>query len=416
LRKFFELSQNKMHFKVKVTNKKGEVYERFVDAENKFAVFRQLKKDEEMLLHMDEVHEKGLHGEIKLPAFLNKRVKAHEKIIFARNLGAMLEAGLALSRALEVLERQSKNKELKRVVNLVGQDISKGNTLHDTLAKFPKVFSTLFVSMVKVGEESGSLADSLKGIALQMEKTYTLQKKVKGAMLYPGIIMGVMVVIGILMLIFVVPSLTAIFKELKVDLPLSTRVVIGVSDYMKAHYIIVLGGLVAIIFGFIAALRTPKGKRTFDYVVLKLPIVGQLVKETNAARTARTFSSLLAAGVDVVMASSITGEVLQNSYYKDVLHLAEIRIEKGDSVASVFSAHEDLYPPFVSEMIMVGEETGKLSSMLLGVANYYENEVEQKTKDMSTIIEPVLMVFIGGAVGFFAVSMITPTYSVLNNI
>jgi type IV pilus assembly protein PilC len=201
-----------------------------------------------------------------------------------------------------------------------------------------------------------------------------------------------------------------------VELPLTTRIVLGLSDLLKNHYILILIGMIVLGLSVRYGLKTSKGKRLGDWVALHLPAIGTIVKETNSARTARTFSSLLSSGVDVILAAQITKEVLQNSYYKDVLAESQKRIEKGEAIATVFEANENLYPPFVSEMISVGEETGKLAAMLLGVAVFYEDEVEQKTKDMSTIIEPFLMVFIGGAVGFFAVSMITPLYSVLNTI
>jgi type II secretory pathway component PulF len=170
------------------------------------------------------------------------------------------------------------------------------------------------------------------------------------------------------------------------------------------------------ITGFIYALKTKVGRRAFDFIVLRLPVISVIIKETNAAYTTRTLSSLLAAGVDLLQAVRITGEVLQNSYYKEVMVKTEQVVEKGEALSTVFVNESRLYPVFVGEMISVGEETGKLASMLIGVASFYENEVEQKTKDLSTIIEPILMVVIGGAVGFFAVSMITPMYSVMNNL
>lgn len=402
-----------MKYKVEVMNTEKKTSQKIVEASDKFALFRQIKKEGETLVSFTE--EKKSSGS-KFNFVLFKSVKATDRINFARNLGAMLEAGLALSRALAVLERQSKKKKLKRIVSDLNSYISKGTTLHEAMEHFPEMFTVLFISMVKVGEESGSLAEALKGVALQLEKTYVLQKKIKGAMIYPTIILGVMVLIGILMLMFVVPTLTVTFLELKVELPFSTRVVLGLSNLFKDHFILVGIGLVGLFALFTVGLKTPQGKRLSDYVSLHIPLISTLVKETNAARTARTFSSLLTAGVDVVLTAQITKDVLQNSYYKEVLAESEVHIQKGESIASVFEAHQDLYPPFVSEMVSVGEETGKLSSMLLGVAVFYENEVDQKTKDMSTVIEPFLMVFIGAAVGFFAVSMITPLYSVLNTL
>jgi len=402
-----------MKFKVHVLNSNNEAVERSVEAADKFALFRQVKKDAETLVSF-EVDKASSFSKYNITLFGG--VKMAEKINLARNLGAMLEAGLPLSRALGVVQRQSRNKVLTDTVAELSAAISRGVTFHDAMLQYPKVFSPLFVSMVKVGEESGSLAQSLKGVAIQMEKTYTLQKKLKGALIYPGIIFCVMIIIAVLMLIFVVPTLTATFQELNAPLPESTKIIILISNLLKDHYILFVVFVVALISGVTYALRTPWGKRANDFLAIHLPIISSVVIQSNAARTARTLSSLLSAGVDVVLATRITSDVLQNSYYKDILLETQKKVEKGDSIASVFMAHEKLYPPFVSEMISVGEETGKLAEMLLGVAVYYENEVEQQTKDMSTIIEPVLMVFIGAAVGFFAISIITPTYTVLNNI
>jgi type IV pilus assembly protein PilC len=328
----------------------------------------------------------------------------------------MLEAGLSLSRAVSVSERQTRNPKLKKVLADLNLAISGGKSFNEALSDHKEVFSPLFISMVKAGEESGSVAESLKHVALQMEKTYTIQKKVKGAMMYPGIILSVMVVIGILMMILVVPRLTKTFTDLKTDLPSSTKFVIWMSDFLTNHYI--AGVLIVITAGLSLyyASKTVAGKRAIDFVVLRIPVIGNIIKESNSARTARTLSSLLSAGVDLLVAVRITGEVLQNSYYKEVLKKTEGIVEKGEPLYTVFEKEEKLYPIFVSEMINVGEETGKLATMLFGVATFYENEVEQITKDMSTIIEPFLMVLIGLVVGFFAVSMIKPMYSVMNNI
>jgi type IV pilus assembly protein PilC len=280
------------------------------------------------------------------------------------------------------------------------------------LAKFSKVFPPLFVSMVKAGEESGGLADALSVIGKQMERAHTLKKKIKGALIYPSIIVGAMFIIGILMLMFVVPTLTQTFNELGVELPKSTQFVIAISNFLKNNTVMTFVLIVIFIAFLIAWLRSKKGKKIFDYIILRIPVISTLVKETNSARTARTLSSLLAAGVEVVNAISITGDVVQNSYYKEVLKNSEKYIQKGLPLSKSFTENEELYPIIVGEMIAVGEETGRLSDMLYQVAEFYEEEIDQKTKNMSTIIEPFLMIFIGIVVGFFAISMISPIYSI----
>ncbi|MBX9691512.1 MAG: type II secretion system F family protein, partial [Cyanobacteria bacterium] len=298
----------------------------------------------------------------------------------------------------------------------LGEEISRGVTLSDAMKLYPNVFSMLFISMVRAGEESGNLILALKNISNQMEKTYQLNKKVKGAMMYPAVIFCLMAVIGVLMMVYMVPTLTETFKGLGVKLPLSTRIIIAVSDAMKNYFLLMIGGVFGLAGGMYYALRTQKGKRASDYISLRIPVIGQIVKEVNAARTARTLSSLISSGVDIVIAIGVTREVIQNSYYKTILEDSERAIQKGEQISTIFLEHDDLYPLFVGEMLSVGEETGKIGDMLSGVATFYEDEVDQKTKDMSSIIEPVLMIIIGAAVGAFAISMLAPTYSLVDAI
>jgi len=394
-------------------NKDGSKYNGDIEAVNKSAFFNEFKKTGDTLV---SVKEKNKSGGGKTSFSLFSKIKTIDKIIFARNTANMLQAGLPLSRALGVAERQATKPKLKEIFKKLNVSISGGKTFYESLSEYPKIFPTVFISMVKSGEESGNLAQSLKDVSIQMEKTYLLQKKIKGAMMYPTIIFIVMVIVAFLMMIYVVPRLTKTFTDLKTDLPTSTKVIIFISDFLAQNAILSLVGLVAVIFGFFYFLKTSLGKKIMDSLVLRVPVISQIAIESNSAKTARTLSSLLSAGVDVVTAVKITGEVLQNGNYKRALKKLEAVVEKGDSMSSVFEKESKIYPAFVTEMVSVGEETGKLSEMLLGVATFYENEVDQKTKDLSTIIEPVLMVFIGGAVGFFAISMISPMYSVMNNI
>jgi len=253
-------------------------------------------------------------------------------------------------------------------------------------------------------------------VALQMDKTYRLQKKVKGAMIYPAVIISVMIIVGILMFIFVVPGITETFKELNTELPFSTQLIINISDFLTGHWFLTILILLGLIAGVYFGLKTVAGKLLRDGIVIKLPLVGDLIKEANAARVARTLSSLLMAGVPVAQSLDITKGIVNNHYYKQVVEEAAKIVEKGENISGVFMKNPNLYPTFVGEMMAVGEETGNMAAMLLEVAMFYENDVEERTKDLSTIIEPVLMVIIGAAVGFFALSMVTPIYSVMDNV
>jgi len=398
-------------YKYKAINKEGESYEKTIEVNDKGALYRHIKDEGGKVVDVQDVKFKKFS--YKKVASLFSTVSEQEKIMFAKNLGTMIEAGLSVSRVLSIMERQSKNPKLKSVITSVDTSISEGKTLNEALALFPNIFSSLFVSMVRAGEESGSLAESLRVVGSQMEKTYVLKKKVRGAFMYPAVILFVMVIIAIAMLIFVVPTLTSTFKELNVDLPITTQVVVWVSDLFRNNALFTIVGFALITLGGVVAFRTKRGKRVFDWTFLHVPVISGIVKQVNSARTARTLSSLLSSGVDMVVALSITADVLQNSYYKPIIKQAEERVQKGENISEVLSKYEHLYPIFVSEMVSVGEETGKLAEMLKNVAIFYEREVTQKTKDMSTIIEPFLMVFIGVAVGFFAVAMLSPMYSLV---
>jgi type IV pilus assembly protein PilC len=393
----------------------GEVYKAELEAKDRYDLYKIVKESGDEIVDIKEKREKGALTKgfnISLPFLHN--INTHEKIIFARNLGSMISAGLAMSRALSVMERQTKNKELKKILISLQKGISEGKTLSESMSQFKNVFSSIFISMVRAGEQSGTLAESLRIVGVQMDKSYALQRRIRGAMMYPGIIFIAMILIAILMLTYIVPTLMKTFSELKLALPMSTRFVLGASSMVRDHGVLVFSILAIVIGLLIVWSRRASGKKVFHYAYLKIPVIGEIVKEVNTARTARTLSSLLSSGVDMVEAMRITGDVVQNVYYKTVLEKAGETIKKGDVISKVFTENSKLYPIFLGEMMSVGEETGKISEMLMGVAVFYEDDVEQKTKDMSTVIEPFLMVVIGAFVGFFAIAMISPMYSLVN--
>lgn len=407
-----------MKFRYIATDSDGKETAGVVSVEDRYEVYAKVRALGLEVVSVEEVRGFSLGSGFsmdKVNVFLS-RVKQDELVMLTRNLGAMLAAGLALSRAISVIGRQSKNPKLKAVTKDLEDRINSGEQFFEALARHPKVFDNLYISMVRAGEESGQLSETLQTLSVQMERSSNLKKKIKGAMIYPSIVITVMIGIGVLMMIFVMPSITKTFVDMGVDLPMTTKILIATSDFMSNNPVLVLGGLIGSIAGFLYSLRTNWGKRIFHWVIIRLPIIGTMVKETNAARTARTLSSLLGSGVDVILSLNITEDVLQNVYYKPILADAAQRVEKGTPLSKAFIEREDLYPILVGEMILVGEETGQISGMLKQLADFYENEVEQKTKDLSTIIEPILMVVIGGTVGFFALAMIAPIYSISDSI
>jgi type IV pilus assembly protein PilC len=398
-----------MKFRITVRKEGAPDQARVIEAPSRFAVYDQIQKEGGMVIELQESKDT-----FKISAWLNisfgTGVKRSEIIRTAKNLSAMLSAGLSISRALSVIERQSSNKRLKSVVTSLSESIKKGSSFHEALTLYPKVFPEIFVAMVLAGEESGSLAESLSVVALQMERSEELIRKIRGAMIYPIIVVTAVVIVGILMLIYVVPTLTSTFTQLGVHIPLATRIIVALSNFMVTHIILVLTVLVIFVTGGILFVRSRLGNRVVLACALHLPVIRELVRETYTARASRTLSSLLSAGVPVLEALSITKEVVHAEVFAKVVQEAEEHVKKGELLSTSFTENTKLYPILMSDMLAVGEETGKVAEMLKQIAEFYEQNVAEKTKDLSTIIEPVLMLFIGAFVGVFAVAMIAPIY------
>jgi type IV pilus assembly protein PilC len=405
-----------MKYRVTLKHADGREEKRTMEAASRFAIYTEVETEEATVVSVQEGGT-GFGSFNRLSAIqIGSGVKMEERITFTKNLSAMLTAGLSLSRALSVIERQSTNKSLKRIVSDISEKVKTGQAFHETLALHRNVFSDLFIAMTKAGEESGTLADALKVVARQMDRSHSLNKKIKGAMIYPSIILVAVVLIGILMLIYVVPTLSNTFRELGVELPAATKAVIGASDFMAAHPFLVLSLFAIVVVGFFMFTKTRVGSSMVVAAALHIPVIGELVKETYSARAARALASLLSAGVEMLSALKITAEVVGEKKFSSVITEAETRVRKGEPLSATFNDYPKLYPVFISDMIAVGEETGKVADMLGQVAEYYESDVEDRTKDLSTIIEPVLMLFIGGVVGVFALSMISPIYSLSDKI
>lgn len=343
-------------------------------------------------------------------------VPLKEKMVFTRNLAVMVSSGLTVSRAITNLSVQTQNKSFQKILREVYDEVQGGKTLSEGLSKYPKVFNELFTSMVYVGEVSGNLEEVLDILALQLEKENDIVSKVRGAMIYPAVIVVAMIGIAILMLTYILPRITGVFKDMGVTLPASTRAIMAASDFLRGHAVISTALFFGGIFGVKMFASTVTGKRFFDWLFLRLPIVGGILIKVNCARFSRIYSSLLKSGVSVVDSLSIVKKTLSNSYYREALDDAIAEIQKGVDLSVVILRYPKLFPVLVPQIIQVGEETGKTEDVLRRLAEFYEEEVSQITQNMSSIIEPVLMLLIGGGVAFFAVAMLTPLYSVLDNI
>ncbi|NQU77771.1 type II secretion system F family protein, partial [Candidatus Falkowbacteria bacterium] len=338
-------------------------------------------------------------------------VPLSQKLFFTKNLGVMTKAGLSLSAAVKTLSLQTNNKLLKKILQKTHEEIEQGNYLSDSLAKYPKTFSPVFINMIRAGEKGGNLEKVLKELALQMKKTHELSSKIKSALAYPAFILVAMAGIGILMMIFVVPQVIDIFSDMEATLPLPTRILIFTSSFVTSN-----GLLLAILFlisvaAFVKFIRTKTGRRYFHIILLKSPVIGSIIKKINLAKFSRTFSSLLATDIPIVQTLEITGTVLGNTIYRDYVTAASEKVKKGESVAKILSENDKLFPPVVIQMIQVGEETGTLDNILQDLADFYEDEVSNLMEGLASIIEPVLIIILGIAVAGMALSIIMPMYS-----
>lgn len=342
-----------------------------------------------------------------------KRVSLQDKVLFCRHLALMIKAGFSLNKAFETLSRQTKNKYFSSVIKDLGYQISSGKTLYKSVSEYPNIFPPMVTSMIKVGEASGKLQETLVLITLNLKRDYALKRKIRGAMTYPIVILTAMIGVGAIMMTFVLPQLAVTFSELDVPLPVTTQILFSISNFLSKFWYIALFGLIAFVFLCNLFFRkTEKGRIALNFIFLRSPIIGNITKKINSARFSRILYSLISGGVPFTEAIDITSNTLTNYYYKKAVGETKPEIEKGKKISELLAAYPDLFPPIVTEMMAVGEETGSFTAMLKELAKFFESEVAIATKSMSSIVEPVVMIIIGIAVGVFALSIIQPIYSI----
>ncbi len=350
-------------------------------------------------------------GEIPLPAFFKKKkVKSDDIVMFTRQLSAMVGAGVPLLRALGSLEEHSDSPTLKVVVAEIFKDVQSGTPLADSLEKHPQVFSNVYVNMVRAGEAAGILDDILKRIAIQQEKNATIRKKIKSAMTYPMVLIVITIGAFFGLMLFVIPQIGNILQDLggpDAELPMLTKVMLSISGFITSFWYIILPLIGGGVFMLLRYIKTPKGKANFHRLVLKLPGIKTIVMKVAIARFARTFSALMGAGVAVLEALNVTAHAVGNVVYEEALLDAAEQVKNGTTLSSIIEQNE-LFPPIVGQMLSVGEETGQTDTVLVKVADFYEEEVDVAIEGLSSIIEPVMIVFMGGMVGVIAASVMQP--------
>lgn len=369
---------------------------------------------EQGLVPMDLVEKNSFDWKVYFQKFSTVSLK--EKIAFIQNLHLLLKSGVSAPRAMRIISKQTANHKFRSIVDSMAGSVESGKALHEAMGEYPNVFSHIFISMIEVGELSGNLEKSLEYLRIQLQREADLKSKTKGAMIYPAVIVSAMVIIGALLGIFVLPKLTATFKDFGGELPVLTRVVIMVSDFMSSNAVLVLGMMIAFVIGVIVGLRTEAGKRVLDFIFLHFPMISPIVKKINIARFSRILGSLMKSGISVVQGLQVTSEALGNSYYQDVMRDAANSVKLGKPLTEALSSHEKLFPFIVTQMLAIGEETGNLEQILDQLAEHNELEIDDTMKNLSSIIEPLLLLVIGAVVGFLALALIMPIYNISQSI
>jgi len=357
------------------------------------------------------VREKPEPVRLRIPGFGGK-VKDKELTVFTRQIATMINAGLPLVQSLEVLASQQPNKQFKRILTKIREDVEGGSTFAASLKQHPTVFTPLYMSMVEAGEAGGFLDTVLNRLAGYIEKSMALRRKVKGAMIYPATIITVAVAVVIFLLIFVIPTFKTLFEGFGAALPLPTRIVLELSRLVRTHVVTVLGAFVGTVFVLRFYYRTERGKKVIDSLLLRLPIIGQLIRKVSVAKFTRTLGTLVSSGVPILDGLNITARVAGNKVVEEAILKTRSSIAEGKTIADPLGA-SGIFPPMVVQMISVGEQTGALDAMLAKIADFYDAEVDQAVSNLTTLLEPIMIVFLGVVVGGVIIAMYLPIFKLV---
>jgi type IV pilus assembly protein PilC len=383
----------------------GELKSATIEAPNRDEVIKQLRQQRLNVVKIDEgtAQKKKSLGAIKM----------RDIVIFTRQFSTMINSGLPLVQALDILAQQSESPALKDVTRQVVFDVESGNTVADALRKHPKAFSELYVNMVAAGEAGGILDTILMRLAVFMEKNDALIRKVKGAMIYPGVIMSVAAIAITVLLVFVIPTFQSMFESAHIALPLPTRIVIGLSHLLKQYWWVLVGAIGASVFLLRRYYATSNGKLTIDRMMLKAPVLGDVLRKSAVSRFTRTLGTLISSGVSILDGLEITAKTSGNRVIQDAIMESRASIAGGETIAAPLKKSQ-VFPPMVISMINVGEQTGGLDEMLTKIADFYDEEVDAAVSGLLALMEPVMIVFLGVVVGGMVVAMYLPIFDMVN--
>ena len=403
-------------FEYLLVNKKKETVSSTIEAADKLSAINALKSRGQ-LIKIEEKSAKKSGGF----SFGKKKkdAKTDELVMFTRQLSAMVSAGVPILRSLNSMAKHAESAGFRETINAVIKDIEGGMSFADALGKHPETFNDIYVNMVAAGETGGILDDILKRLALQQEKNSSMKKKIKGAMTYPIVLLAITIIAFFILMTFIIPVIGKTIKDMggpDAKLPLLTEIMLGISDFMVSFWYLIVPAFIGGIWALIRYIKTPKGRIKFHRVIIKVPAVGAIVRKVAIARFTRTFSALIGAGVAVLEALDVTSRAVGNVVYEESLREATKRVQNGEVLSRIIAERDDLYPPIVAQMLSVGEETGQTDKVLIKVADFYEEEVDTAIDGVSSIIEPVMIVAMGGVIALVAVSVMGPITSMAGQV
>jgi len=396
-----------MLFTYVVTNKEGKVKKGEIEAPDKANALIELKKQDFLIVRVDK-KQKRQAKEIAIGG-----VKFIDKVLVARHLAIMIKSGVSMTEALDILVDQSNNPKLKKILKDVHGSVLSGHTLSSSLGKHKKVFSELFINMVKIGETSGTLAETLDYLAQEMEKSYEMKKKIKAASIYPSIVLVMTIGLAFVLVYFILPKMMKLFETLTVELPTSTKLLIAIANAAQNHGLLILGIITIVVVAMSYLLRQEYIKKYSHKLILMTPVFGHISQQLNLANFNRTLGTLLKSGVQVTEALNITSGILNNRVYRaEVLRISD-EVTRGLSLSEALSAKSNkLFPKMSTRLLQVGEKTGELENSLIYLGDFYGKEVDNITKNLSNVLEPMLLIFMGLMVGFVAIAIIQPVYQI----
>jgi len=393
-------------YKYTAKNKEGKTVTGTLSAQNKEKVLEILRKGELVIISVEEVKKAT-----RLGFGIKKKVKLDDLAIFSRQLATMIESGIPVVGSLDALSQQIENPTLQEVVGRIRDDVEAGAGLSQALAKHPRIFNTLYVNMAKAGESSGMLDEILTRLATYLEKINSLQRKIKSSLVYPAVVVFIAISITIFLLVKVVPTFKGIFDILGGTLPLPTRILLAVSDFVRRYFLFGIAGLILFVFILLRYIKTERGRYIFDALLLKLPILGRLFRKFSIAKFSRTLSTLVRSGVSILISLDIVGKTCGNKVLERAVEQAAKAIRDGKSIAEPLEQSKVL-PPMAVRMISVGEQTGELEKMLTKIADFYDEQVDAAVGSLISIIEPVIILFLGVVVGGIVLSIFMPIFKI----